>query len=151
GGLRRLSWGHGSARGREATAAASANFRSLGQRTQPAGAGSTEVLQVRDAGGSALGVIHVTTENRNEGVRVHQRPDKGLVFRGAELSVALRALTELRMRVRLLVLLLGIVVVAACGTDPTIPPSALNVPFSLQTVNGAAIPATVFDSAVPPV
>jgi hypothetical protein len=55
------------------------------------------------------------------------------------------------MRVRPFVLLLFVLVIAACGTDPTIPPSALNVPFRLQTLNGVAIPAAVFDSANPPV
>jgi hypothetical protein len=52
---------------------------------------------------------------------------------------------------RPLALLFGAVVLAACESDPTIPPSTLNVPFVLQTVNGALLPAAVFDSATPSV
>ena len=49
-------------------------------------------------------------------------------------------------------LLLSALGFAACTDDdnPIFTPSALNGPFILQTVNTAALPAAVFDSASPP-
>ncbi len=50
--------------------------------------------------------------------------------------------------------LLGTLGFVACTNDNNnnlvFTPSALNGPFALQTVNGAALPAVVFDSANPP-
>jgi hypothetical protein len=57
------------------------------------------------------------------------------------------------MRSTGIALLFGTVGVAACTLDrgPVFAPSALSGPFALQTVNGAALPAAVFDSANPAV
>jgi hypothetical protein len=50
-------------------------------------------------------------------------------------------------------LLVGTIGFAACTSDDNnlvLTPSAPNAPFALQAVNGAALPAVVFDSANPP-
>jgi hypothetical protein len=55
------------------------------------------------------------------------------------------------MRSIAIALLLGTLGFAACTDDDNVfAPSALNGPFALQTVNAAAVPAAVFDSANPP-
>jgi len=56
------------------------------------------------------------------------------------------------MRGKAMALLLSALGFAACNLDegPTFTPSTLNGPFALQVVNGAALPAAVFDSANPP-
>jgi hypothetical protein len=58
---------------------------------------------------------------------------------------------RLRMRIAAIGVLVATLGVAACNdTDPAFAPSALNGPFVLQSVNGAAVPAVVIDSANPP-
>ena len=55
------------------------------------------------------------------------------------------------MRIRSIAMLLGTLGLMECnGTGPVFTPSALNSPFALQTINAAAIPAVVIDSANPP-
>jgi len=55
------------------------------------------------------------------------------------------------MRNATVVLLFATLAVAACESDTTLAPDLVNVPFRLQSVNGALIPAALFDSATPPV
>jgi hypothetical protein len=59
---------------------------------------------------------------------------------------------ERHMRSLAIGLLLGTVGVAACADNNNlvVTPSIQNRVFALQTVNGAAVPAVVFDSANPP-
>ncbi len=56
------------------------------------------------------------------------------------------------MRTTAIALLFGTLGLAACntGNDLGFTPSALTAPYVLQTANGAALPAVVFDSASPP-
>jgi hypothetical protein len=61
-------------------------------------------------------------------------------------------LIEIQMRGKAIGLVLSALGFAACNLDtgPTFIPSTLNGPFALQVVNGASLPAAVFDSASPP-
>jgi hypothetical protein len=70
----------------------------------------------------------------------------------AAVRIRLAHLMERHMRSIAIGLLLGTLAVAACSDHDNlvVTPSIQNRVFTLQTVNGAALPAVVFDSANPP-
>ena len=67
------------------------------------------------------------------------------------IALHLAFLVEIHMRITAVALLFGALGLASCDDngEPTIVPNVVRGTFALQTVNGAALPAVVVDSANP--